>query len=192
MTDQELLNRQQTLQARAHQVLGELNLLEHLRQYGEVSIVGSLKLGLMAWPDIDIETYIKNYSLDDTLQIAKRFLEHRNAVDITIRDYRLDTNPNKPKGLYIVGKYNLNEERWKLDLWLLQPEHKQSFDITDKMLDLTTQQRLAILRIKNSMWDHPQYRKGFASVDIYTAVLNHNVTTVDGFKSYLSQVGKQL
>jgi hypothetical protein len=39
--------------------------------------------------------------------------------------------------------------------------------------------------IKSGCWDHPAYRRRFSSGDIYSAVLDHGVTDIDGFWAFL-------
>lgn len=185
MTDQELLDQQAKLQHQAHLVLDELDLISTLSKWGHTQIVGSTTLGLMAWPDIDIETYVNDYNLETMTEIAMHLLSNQNIIDVTLRDYRHDTNPHKPKGLYIGGKYNLQGTRWKMDIWLLKPEHKQAIDITTQMSKITPAQRLAILRIKSFYWNDARYRKSITSIDIYTAVTKHSVTTIKEFDAYL-------
>ena len=55
---------------------------------------------------------------------------------------------------------------------------------------LTSDTRLAILRIKDVWWKQPSYRQEVSSVDIYDAVLLHGVCTLDEFDQYLVERGK--
>ena len=187
MTDQELINQQNKLQERAHLIIDELNLFTLLSTFGQTYIVGSVLHGLMTWPDIDIEAHVSEYSIDDLLQVAKKLIKHKQVVDITLRDYRHDTNPNKPKGLYLGCQYEYSGERWKIDIWLLKPQHKQTLDIAPQLENLTPEQKISILRIKNAFWNDHRYRKSITSIDIYNAVLYHNIESVDGFNSYINQ-----
>jgi len=38
-----------------------------------------------------------------------------------------------------------------------------------------------IVAIKSACWQHPQYRRGFTSADVYAAVLDRGVRDVDAF-----------
>ena len=57
---------------------------------------------------------------------------------------------------------------------------------------LTPETRLIILRIKDMWWKHPSYRQEVSSVDIYDAVLQHGVRTLDEFDQYLVERGKPI
>ena len=50
---------------------------------------------------------------------------------------------------------------------------------------MTEPARRAILEIKSACWRHSEYRRGFTSSDIYSAVLDHGVVDIDGFWEYL-------
>lgn len=192
MTDQELLEQQDRLQKIASELVDELGLAEKLGQLGTFHLVGSATLGLMVWPDIDMEVHVDDYQLSDMLSVAEHLLSQKSVVDVTLRDYRQDPNPNKPKGLYIGGKAEKDDVRWKLDIWLVRSQDKQSGDITKQMLSIAEDQKLAILRIKNAVWDNDQYRKKIISMDIYDAVMNFEIRDLDGFSAYLAKTGRSL
>jgi hypothetical protein len=46
---------------------------------------------------------------------------------------------------------------------------------------LNDDNRAAIVAIKRACWQHPQYRRGFTSADVYAAVLDRGVRDVDAF-----------
>ena len=50
---------------------------------------------------------------------------------------------------------------------------------------LTPANRQTILAIKSECWNHPEYRRGFSSTDIYAAVLDDHVSELGQFREYL-------
>ncbi len=50
----ELLDRQQSLQAEARQVLADLDLMSYLNRLGHAEHIGSSVSGLMVWRDLDV------------------------------------------------------------------------------------------------------------------------------------------
>jgi len=58
MQEEHLVDRADRLQREAHAVLDDLGLLMFLAPVGHAKIVGSLALGLMTWPDIDIDVEV--------------------------------------------------------------------------------------------------------------------------------------
>lgn len=79
-------------------------------------------------------------------------------------------------------------EEWKIDCWFFpNPDHpRPELELMDRLgQDLTEERRLAILRIKDAWHSHPDYRHAICSVDIYTAVLDHDIWTPDQFAEWL-------
>ncbi len=55
---------------------------------------------------------------------------------------------------------------------------------------LTTETRVAILRIKQA-WDvRPEYGKSVRGVDVYDAVLDHGVRSLEEFEKYWASFGR--
>jgi hypothetical protein len=93
-----------------------------------------------------------------------------------------------PRGLY-WGIY-LGDERagaWKIDIWATDAEGFEAVRAYGERIKerLTEPTRPLILQIKSACWRHPQYRRQFASADIYEAVLDHGVVDIDGFWEFL-------
>ena len=92
--------------------------------------------------------------------------------------------PGLPRGLY-WGVY-LGDERqgaWKIDVWSTD---SAGFEAVREFMEaiagrLTEANRKTILAIKEAVWRHPEYRRGFTSVDVYGAVLERDVEDVAGF-----------
>ncbi|MBD3918398.1 hypothetical protein H8B09_06495 [Paenibacillus sp. PR3] len=57
--------------------------------------------------------------------------------------------------------------------------------IHDLKSQIDVVQRIAIMNLKNSVYNHPLYRKKFFSVDIYNAVINDKVNNDDDFREWL-------
>ena len=172
----------------ADELLEKKGLLKILGQYGIPLVTGSYSLGLMTWRDLDI--YLENDDLDekDFFRLGGEIVSSFNPVKMSFRNERLAKTEGLPRGLY-WGIYLGNERKgaWKIDVWALdKKECMQGLqfcaDIANK---LTPVSRIKILEIKSQCWHDPQYRKSFTSNDIYTAVLEKNVNSIDEFRSYL-------
>jgi len=185
----DLLEKQTKLQTKANEIISKLNLLEFLNKYGEVHIVGSVITGLMTWPDIDIEVTNAELKLDNQLAIAKYLIESM-AKQVCLQDYRVDNNPpSRPKGLYLGVKYlYVDGTKWKIDIWLKEEKVAETFIESENLFKkLNNSNKLIILNIKSVICDHPKYKKEIFSTDIYDAVLNNNVTTIEDFTKYLAR-----
>lgn len=162
----------------------ESGLRDLLDAFGEVHITGSYVLELMTWRDLDI--HIVREDLDQSAffrlgrDIAALLRPHR----MHFRDETIVRTSGLPRGLY-WGVY-LGDERagaWKIDVWTTsRADFEPSRRFTARLLErLTPERRETILAIKSACWRDPDYRKGFSSADIYNAVLDQGVKTVDEF-----------
>lgn len=197
-----LEQKQQQLQTQAQEVLEKLGLLTLLSRYGEPHIVGSMELGLMTWRDIDIEIIAPDLSKDSIAEIAAELIKQvHHRIDFGVIDNRGQDNPKLPRSIYLGLKYfgedikpeemlGSSEKAWKIDLHFVLPEDSQGITKTRELKDkLTPEKRQAILQIKEVIATNPKYRKEVFSMDIYQAVLDHNVTDLGGFEKYLQASG---
>ncbi|HRN96640.1 MAG TPA: hypothetical protein PLD54_04295, partial [Candidatus Levybacteria bacterium] len=172
--------------------LEKLRLVSILSPLGKVNYRGSYHTGLMTWPDIDI--HVEGQITDDQFfQVVQSLFKKRTQVkSLHVADYRLGENPNYPMGLYL-GMKCIGEQfkEWKIDVWFVADDSEHTFDEW-LIKNLTPEKKQQILEIKNVVADHPKYRKEILSVDIYKAVIEHAVSNLEEFKSYLHTVGKSL
>ena len=193
MTPDELEKQQKELQAEGREVLEKLQLIPFLSKFGTPNIVGSFALGLMTWPDIDIEL-VKDINEDEYWQTVHYIFEKENLKNITIMDYRTSDNPNTPKGLYIaIQYYGKQKDPWKIDIWFMSPRDPDGENLNEWIKDsLKEEHRLPILEIKHAISSDPKYRKQIFSVDIYKAVIEKGIRDLDGFRQYLQETNRTL
>lgn len=186
MADLILVNEQ--IRQEADDILDKRGLRKILDEYGFVHLTGSYLLGLMTWRDLDI--YLENDDLSETrfFDLGERINSLLNPVKMSFRNERIAKTKGLPPGLY-WGIY-LGDERqgaWKIDVWALPKEEcktrgKFCDDLANK---ISNDARLKILSIKSQCWADPQYRKLYTSNDIYTSVLEKDVSNFEDFKIYL-------
>ncbi len=189
-----LLQRQEELQNEAQTVVKELNLISSLSDAGIVKIHGSSVLGLMTWRDIDASVSSPRLSIGRAYEVMKPLLTHPRIKQVR---YLNESGPFYPEGLpderyYFMVLYDRGAKTdWKIDIsfWLGEDVHAEP--IHDMIVQkLTPETQLTILRIKDVWWKQPSYRQEVSSVDIYDAVLRHNIRTLDEFDQYLVERGK--
>ncbi|MBE9914862.1 hypothetical protein G8C92_12535 [Paenibacillus donghaensis] len=190
MLDDELLVRQKALQAEAGEVAEELKLMDLLSRAGEPVRVGSSALGLMVWRDLDITVICPRLDKRVAAQIASELMLHAGVRELKfINDTGMwNTDPTYPDGLYLGLKYkSLQGKEWKLDIWFVdEPDRQPDLGHLKTMPEqLTPQRRESILRIKSIWAERAEYGKTVRSYDIYTAVLNDDVRTLDQFQEWL-------
>jgi hypothetical protein len=155
-----------------------------LGRHGDVHIVGSYALGLMTWRDLDIHVVREDLDVRAFFALGGEIAGLLKPHRMHFRDESIVGTPGLPRGFY-WGIY-LGDERngaWKVDIWQTDPPAFESVrrfgdDLSARLNDTN---RAMILEIKAACWQHPQYRRGFTSTDIYTAVLDRGVRDVPGF-----------
>jgi hypothetical protein len=191
----QLLQRQDILQREAQTVLDELELVPLLSKVGALRQVGSSTLGLMVWRDIDLAVSSSALRLEDAFEVMRPL--YLNARVKQVRYFNQSGSFNLTgqqiyERYYFACLYDTDAgNEWKLDIsfWLgydLHPEPVQ--DALEQQL--TPEMRLSILWIKDIWYQLPAYRTEVSSIDIYDAVLQHNVRTPAQFDAYLARHGK--
>jgi hypothetical protein len=171
------------IRAEADRLL-ESGLRDLLDAFGEMHITGSYVLELMTWRDLDIHVVRDDLDQSAFFRLGRDIAALLRPHRMHFRDETAVRTPGLPRGLY-WGVY-LGDERkgaWKLDIWTTM---RADFELTRRfgirLLErLTPDTRETILAIKSACWQDPDYRKGFSSADIYNAVLDHGVKSVDEF-----------
>lgn len=196
--DAALLARQATLQARAGEVITDLDLMRVLGAIGEVMLVGSVRTGLMTWPDIDVNVLCRVPDPDAIWAGMRPLASHPRVRKLRWSNESdgFSTHADPGDHGYYVGIHyyadgSRSGEMWKIDCWFLRddPPRPEVALIDRLQRDLTDETRLAILRIKDAWWNRPAYRDTVLSVDIYEAVLDHGVRTPEEFDAWLRARG---
>jgi hypothetical protein len=188
---QELLARQEALQAEAAQVLAELDLDRLFGDVGPVLVVGSYLSGLMCWRDLDVCLLAgSECSPSDILELLKRVVELPGFVGFSYRDERgerCSTGEARDERYHVPFDLDIGQGRWRIDLsvWL-RDLHAHVADWHTQLRDtITDQQRLAVLRIKDVWHRLPSYPDEVSGWEIYTAVLRDGVRTPEQFAGWL-------
>ena len=191
----ELLRRQEVLQAEARVIMEELDIIKLLGQLGNPVQLGSSALGLMVWPDIDINVSCPGLGIDRALETMRPIFAHRQVKRVR---YLNEVGHFNPTGLELHDRYYFGVYyhatsgiEWKIDtsFWLGVEEHPEPVHEAVAR-QLTEETRLLILWIKDIWYRLPTYRDQVYSVDIYDAVLAHGIRTPMEFDAYLAERGK--
>ena len=189
----ELLQRQQSLQAEAREVLVDLDLMSCLSRLGHAEQIGSSVSGLMVWRDLDVGARCPHPSADRVFETMQPVLTHSRVHEVL---YREETGPRSPSGqpsdqrYYFIVKYETAaNQRWKIDIsiWLTDAPRNQLGHLDDLARRLTNETRLAILWIKDVWHRLATYPDEVSGIDIYAAVLDHGVRTPEQFATYLQE-----
>ncbi|MCS7475979.1 hypothetical protein ACFFQW_08270 [Umezawaea endophytica] len=178
----DLLVRQEQLQREAERVVGDLDLMALLGRIGRVQVIGSAASGLMVWRDLDISVYT-SAGRGEVADVVRELVAHPEVVDLHF------VGPHTPSGLAKDWRYYavVHYRDWKIDLSLWTSTgpsggFSDAVALRDRLDDET---RLAILTIKDHWCRLDEYPDVVSGVDVYDAVLNHGVRTVDEFRARL-------
>ncbi|HEX6346759.1 hypothetical protein [Umezawaea sp.] len=178
----DLLARQADLQREAARVVADLDLMALLGRLGRVEVIGSAASGLMVWRDLDISVHT-SASRAEVADVVRDLVAHPEVADLHF------TGPHTPSGLPKDQRYYavLHHRGWKVDLSLWTSTgpsggFSDAAALRDRLDDET---RAAILVIKDHWCRLDEYPDVVSGVDVYDAVLDHGVRTVEEFRARL-------
>jgi hypothetical protein len=168
---------------RADALLAQTALMEVLRPYGAV-IVGSRAMELMTWNDLDI--YVDSAHLD-----AEAWQDLTCAAMHALQPCRVDGFTDPAAGRYFFGaETEISGERWNIDIWAKTAQQiavaKAENAAMKARFDVDLPAKDAMMRIKRALIERGMYgfdkgEKHFHSPEIYAAVLDAGVRTVEEF-----------
>ena len=184
MTDP--LSISQTIKNEADELLNKYQVVEILSKYGQVNFTGSYKLDLMYKKDVDISLINNNLSVENFTQLGKELIDKLNTPIVYYRNTRITPVENRPENSLYWG---IKTDDWFIDLWGMSVEIYERAEkyIEEIKSQLTKENRLIILRLKNEFIKKKSYGISFNSRELYDAVLNHKVKDSEHFNLYLEK-----
>jgi hypothetical protein len=191
-----LIQRQRLLQQEALQVLHDLDLLACLTCLGHAEHVGSSASGLMVWRDLDVGARCPHPRAEAIFGALQPILAHPGIREVHYYEQSGERSPSQQPAdqrYYFVLRYATPiGDLWKIDIsiWLSDAPRNQVPYLDYLARTLNDETRLAILWIKDVWHRLPSYPDSVSGIDIYTAVLAHQVRTPAQFANYLAQRGQ--
>lgn len=186
-----LLEESKRIKQQADKILKESGIVDILKDYGEVKIIGSYVLDVMLRPDLDLFVITQKHDWAKVLKISSKIMELKYFSELAFVNWVefSDKNVDSMRGYYFQPWTLVDDQSWKMDLWLITPDQDKSFERTDyfkALLDKETDdsKRIAILEIKEAMRLGKKYIKGIDGKLIYQAVLENSITDIEGFKKF--------
>lgn len=167
----------------ANCILHDLGLIDELSKYGKPHIIGSYKMDLMAWNDLDIDVENEDMSLDKLYQLTNFILYNFHP---TWYEAKKEINKQGDTVWFHGFEFYLNNELWNVDIWFLDKDtiekaEKYCDDISAKV-NQNEQLRIAITEIKQELIKRSLYSfDKYTSMDVYDAVLNKGIVNADSF-----------
>lgn len=184
-----LLERGNQLKLVAKNILAESRLFEILAPLGRVELIGSVRLGLVYRQDIDLLVITEEVSRAKAVEAARQLLNDGYFQTVELMDYQKFPEFDFPAGFYFGLRVPVEGGYWKLDIWyLLAGEAYTGLVMAaiprfEAELALNPQKAATVLQIKEAYFDGVKYRGGVKSFDIYRAVFDDNVRSVEEFRT---------
>lgn len=167
----------------AEAILSELDLMNQWRRFGRPVLVGALSFDLAVAPDIDMEVYCPELRIEHGFEVLARCALHPRVTSA-----QFVNGLNTPdQALYWQLHYCDGEGTdWKVDMWSAPEDYAlprgENF-VGPMRKALTPETRTAILALKEARaaGEVP----AFWSIDLYRAVLEGGVRTIDQWRAWL-------
>lgn len=167
----------------ANKILYEKGLWDKLCQIGTPHIIGSYKMDLMAWNDLDIDIENDQMSMDKLYDLTQFIIQNFRPKWYEAKEEIND----QQKTVWFQGFESIVEgELWNLDLWFFDVETIQkSEEFCEKIMKMTKEKqekKEIIIKIKQELRERNLYCfEKYTSMDVYAAVLEQGITNTDEF-----------
>lgn len=163
--------------------LYECGLLDELKKYGEVHMIGSYRMDMMAWNDLDIDVENTSMSLEKLYQLSQFIIDKFHP---TWYEAKQEINADGEVVWFHGFETVMTGELWNFDIWFLD---KVKIEDTERYCDTIAEkasraQKAKIVEIKEALIAKNMYSfERFRSVDVYKAVIDMDISSVDEFLS---------
>lgn len=178
----EFTSRAETRQQIAEHILHELDLVNQWNRFGTCHLVGAVAYRLAVAPDIDMEIFCHEPKIEDGFEIIRACALYPKVT--WTRFWNALGPPHH--GLYWQVRYNYEGEEWKIDMWSVADSYSEpcGTHLTEPMnRALTPESRETILSLKEAIFTNDTL--DCPSIQIYRAVLDSDVRTLDELKEWL-------
>lgn len=165
----------------ADYLLYDCGLLKELKKYGRPHMIGSYRMDMMAWNDVDIDVENQNMSLEKLYRLTAFILEKFHPTWYEAKEERNSAG----EIVWFQGfETMVTGELWNFDIWFLS---KKKIEDTERYCDgiarrASAEQKEAIVAIKEALMERGLYSfERYRSIDVYKAVVDMGIETVEQF-----------
>lgn len=167
--------------SQADRILYEFGLLNKLEELGVPHLIGSYRMDMMAWNDLDIDIENDGMLLDKLYELSSFILNTFHPIWYEAKE---EVNAEGKTVWFHGFETMITGELWNIDLWFFDKEtianaEKYCDDIAQRASEI---QKEIIVQIKEELIARNLYSfEKYKSLDVYKAVLEHDVEDVEGF-----------
>ncbi|NBJ92933.1 hypothetical protein [Parablautia muri] len=172
-----------TIEDQANCILYDCGLLEELSKYGTPHIIGSYRMDMMAWNDLDIDIENENMSLDKLYRLSQFVIDKFHPIWYEAKEEINSEN----KTVWFQGfEAFIENELWNVDLWFFDKDTiKSAEEYCDKIVTQvkeSPESKEQIIRLKKELIVRKLYAfDQYTSIDVYNAVLNQHIVDIENF-----------
>ena len=171
MKNKDILQFSKKTKADAMALLDQTNLINILKNFGEVIIQGSFEYDLMWGADIDI-VVICNNTRKSSIDALNKVIEAKLAQKYEYGDFVTFKREKRPESYILNLILPFNGRRWEIEIWFFKEIPTNQKEINDLMkVKLNEKNKLAILKMKEKRERAGLTKHSLSSVDIYKKVL---------------------
>jgi hypothetical protein len=161
----------------------ELDVEATLGGLGRAVAVGSFVTGLMVWRDLDFVAEAPELTTSGAFEVMHPLLARSRATR-----YENDAELRRH---YFVLRIPWRDREWKLDVSIFLAGIPPDIEaLQNELRDrLTDEMRLTILTLKDAWHEVAAYPDVVGAFEIYDAVLNNGVRSLDQLDAYLLERG---
>lgn len=169
------------IRERAEKILRDTGLFAELAKYGEVHPIGSYRMDIMAWNDIDMDVRNDGMNPEKLYALTRYVLDVFHPVWYEAKEEVTDEG----KTVWFHGwEAVIDGERWNFDIWFFDEEtiaKAEAFcDGISEKLAAEPEKKAVITQIKRDLIGRGMYSfEQFCSMDVYRAVLDLGMTSAD-------------
>ena len=165
----------------ADRILYGYGLLEKLKEFGVAHIIGSYRMNMMAWNDLDIDIENDTMSLERLYELSAFITRTFHPLWYEAKE---ETNVDGNKVWFHGFATEIIGELWNIDLWFFDKKTISDVESYCDQIALHASQiqKDIIISIKKDLIARELYCIGqYTSMDVYKAVLENGVNNTDEF-----------
>lgn len=172
--------------------LYDCGLLEELKKYGKPHIIGSYRMDMMAWNDLDIDIENDNMSMEQLYQLTSFILDRFHP---TWYEAKQELAEDGERVWFQGFETMITGELWNFDLWFFSKKKIEAAEryCDDIVKNTTPFQKQRIIQIKEQLIARDLYSfEQYTSMDVYRAVMEQGVDNVEDFLLQYNKAEKQI
>lgn len=154
----------------ADKLLQSTKMLDILKKFGDVHIVGSYSMDVMYGPDIDILVETNNIK-EKSRSALQEIVDTEIFRKVEYGDFVKFPMKNRPSGYILILKAEVENVKWEIEVWFLPNVSKQLSEYKQLKSRITADNRIKILKAKHLRGISNLDKHKLKSFEIYEQIL---------------------